>query len=419
MKKTILILTISMLLIMMFGCAPSNKMTYENLAYLYKSERGRPAIQFRPFNVSDSVTRIYFKTKMQDYLYAREKPGEPFQAKIQVHFELYDSFESDEIIDSASLEYTDSRHYKKDYKLIEYFNVNAEFEDDYILVIDLKDMNRGYTYTTIHEIYKSSYSDPHYFIPLTPKGNPIFVNYFSSGQPFQLKCGAPEHEQIYMGYYSDRLPVPPPPFKIDETSGDINYEADTTYPIMLTNNRQTEILTLDKPGFYQFKNDTSSKKGLTLSYLYEGYPNVNTSHQMAEALRYITKQEEYEELMSYEEPKVAVDSFWLNIAGTPGRAMVLLKKYYHRVEDANRLFPSIREGWKTERGMMYIIFGLPNAVFRRDDFERWVYGIPGSLEAKKFDFIRVDNPFTPDYYLIDRSPGYENLWFNAVEQWRR
>lgn len=416
MNKTIPF--IALIAIIIAGCAPSNKMTYENLAYLYKNERGRPEIQFRPFNVDDTITRMYFKTKLQDYLYVRNKPGEPFTARLKIHFELYDSFETNEIIDSASLIYTDTRHYRKDYDLIEYFNVRANHGDDYILVVDVEDLNRGNTYTSIHKIWKESYTGPHYLLPVTPKGNPIFVNYFSPGQPFQLKCLRMKKQvQISMRHYSRSFAASLPPFKIEDEEK-TDFKADSTCSFQLLNN-QTKILTLDKPGFFQFTTDSSQQQGLTMHYYYDGYPAVNTSEQMAKALRYITKQEEYKKMLSYKEPKIAVDSFWLDIAGTPGRAMVLLKKYYHRIEKANQLFPSLKKGWKTDRGMMYTIFGLPDAIFRRDNYEQWVYGIPGSLEAKKFVFYRQDNPFDQNTFLLDRSPDYENLWFNAVEIWRR
>ena len=37
--------------------------------------------------------------------------------------------------------------------------------------------------------------------------------------------------------------------------------------------------------------------------------------------------------------------------------------YYRRVRFANEEFTQYKDGWKTDRGMIYILFGPPNQVF--------------------------------------------------------
>jgi hypothetical protein len=42
-----------------------------------------------------------------------------------------------------------------------------------------------------------------------------------------------------------------------------------------------------------------------------------------------------------------------------------MEEYYRRVAFANRSFTTFRDGWKTDRGMVYIILGPPDEIERR------------------------------------------------------
>ena len=78
--------------------------------------------------------------------------------------------------------------------------------------------------------------------------------------------------------------------------------------------------------------------------------------------------------MNAEDKKLALDKFWLAKAGSEERGKELIRKYYNRVQDANNYFSSYTEGWRTDRGMISIIFGKPNVVTRTRREEIWSYG---------------------------------------------
>ena len=35
--------------------------------------------------------------------------------------------------------------------------------------------------------------------------------------------------------------------------------------------------------------------------------------------------------------------------------------------------PAEVEGWRTDRGLVHIIFGTPNSIYKNDDTETWIY----------------------------------------------
>ena len=72
--------------------------------------------------------------------------------------------------------------------------------------------------------------------------------------------------------------------------------------------------------------------------------------------------EEYKKLLNAENPKTVLDEFWLSRNKNESEAKQLIKTYYNRAKEANRLFSYAKEGWKTDMGMIFIIFGRPAMV---------------------------------------------------------
>jgi hypothetical protein len=116
---------------------------------------------------------------------------------------------------------------------------------------------------------------------------------------------------------------------------------------------------------------------------------------------------------------MAVDSFWIANAGRPDIATEHIRKYYSRVETANRLFTSFTEGWKTDRGMLYIVIGKPSFVYRSFDQEVWIYGDYEDSRALRFYFNKAKNPFTDNDYVLERNEYYKSAWYQSVQLWRR
>ena len=173
-------------------------------------------------------------------------------------------------------------------------------------------------------------------------------------------------------------------------------------------------------GIYHLQADMNEADGLTLFQFDEGFPEVSSPALAVAPLRYLTTENEFKRLLSYQDYKVAVDSFWLERASQqPQRAKNMIKRYYSRVQLVNNLFTSFREGWKTDRGLVYILYGAPTEVYREDGEEEWVYGERGNPMSIRFFFDEVKNPFTENELELERSPMYKTSWMIAIENWRR
>ena len=128
---------------------------------------------------------------------------------------------------------------------------------------------------------------------------------------------------------------------------------------------------------------------------------------------------EFENCKDAAEQKVAIDKFWLTLGGSNERARELLKRYYTRVLETNKFFTNYTQGWKSDRGMIYIVFGQPTNLYKSKKDEIWVYGNEANPAALRFVFNKTYNPYTDNDYILERSQFYKEAWYSAVEYWRQ
>lgn len=155
----------------------------------------------------------------------------------------------------------------------------------------------------------------------------------------------------------------------------------------------------------------------------KNYPSVKTPRELARPLVYVMKEDNYENLISITDPdslKQAIDRFWLKHIGNKSETKSVIKKYYNRVVEANKQFSNFKEGWKTDPGMMYILFGPPWYVDQSLDKMKWSYSYNRSDPERNFYYKqpKLNNKFYPfDHYLLRRSQNYFNVQYQQIQLW--
>jgi GWxTD domain-containing protein len=242
----------------------------------------------------------------------------------------------------------------------------------------------------------------------------LFSRILNPGEKFSMQNNLLPISKLKARYYNRNFPLASPPFNIGDLAI-FDFKADNVFSLLPDTNSK---YSLSNPGIYHLQTDTSSKDGLTILIFEDNFPTPGSAEQLIESLRYLTTREEYNKLLQSNDKKKAVDEYWLHASGNRERARKLIREYYTRVQEANRLFTSYLEGWKTDRGMIYIIFGPPQTIYRDDKNEQWTYGSANNLPDIDFIFEHVKNPFTNEDYNLKRSPVYETPWYMAVDEWR-
>lgn len=158
----------------------------------------------------------------------------------------------------------------------------------------------------------------------------------------------------------------------------------------------------DAPEDYTEK-DVLALTQRSITYMQSLFGNVLGDIDLSiRQLRFVANSEDLDFIESgktSEEKKKRFEAFWQKLDPTPGTARnEAFDDYYSRITYANKAFKSYTDGWMTDKGMVYVIYGPPQQVDRQSSYEdgriyeRWIYG--GSRE-----FWFVDNTGFGDYRL--------------------
>jgi len=133
-------------------------------------------------------------------------------------------------------------------------------------------------------------------------------------------------------------------------------------------------------------------------------------------LRYVASQSEIDNIRDAsnpEEKRQRFEEFWKKIDPSPTTERnEAFEEYYGRIEFANKNYRSYTEGWLTDMGMVYIIFGTPVTVERQPRgadgraYTRWTYN-----NNRQFTFI--DNSGFDDFRLVTLFPSGEKYTYSG------
>lgn len=417
MKKKNRIIVFSLFLaVLMSACKAPERLSLYDLSYLYRHDDFTD-LDAVVFHEQEDYSTVYVRVNMADLKYEKTDYLPAYTASYQITYKLSSSYESREVIDSMTYVFQDTLHFGRDVSKTEIFRIPAKNGNQYILSVELSDLNMEKRVKKFIAITKVSGYGQQDFLLLNRNLMPVFRNYVAPSEEFRLRPKDDRPEVLYVSCYFRDFPVAQPPF-VSEREDPFDYRPDSLFTVEIEGDI-TPWITLEKEGFYHFQADTAVREGFTVFRFHDHFPELNTADQLIRPLRYITTRKEYESVSMAADRKAALDDFWLSTAGNPARAASILRKYYNNVEEANQYFTSYKEGWKTDRGIIYVIFGKPAVVYRGDSTEEWIYGEPGNRNSLRFTFVKVNNPFTMSDYMLLRSPTYKDPWYITVQSWRR
>lgn len=242
---------------------------------------------------------------------------------------------------------------------------------------------------------------------------PVFDNYFHKNDTVVVKSGL-ENDKSALFYYRYNFPAAmPPQTESSMSDGDIKLRPDTIFSVL-----NDTLFSVNKKGVV-FLNSNIKKKGVYYYTCENKFPKVTKTKELIDPILYISTNDESRSMKASAKPKVKLDEFWLNMLGERDLARKVIKAYYTNVQNANKFFTDYKEGWKTDRGIIYTVFGPPNEVYKLDFKETWKYKATNQLPAFTFIFTKRTDAFGNYFFEIQNSDEYTNLWFTAVEIWRK
>ena len=234
----------------------------------------------------------------------------------------------------------------------------------------------------------------------------------------------PARPMNYNNYSASTLPYIGVEMRDPEVVDEITRRLDQPGSVLI----ETKYELLER-GNYRFEVETTGENGEQIykardfAIKSENYPAIVNVQELAGPLAYLMDRKDYEEMMKIEDPdslKETIDRFWLSNVGNMSQAKSVINLYYDRVEQANKQFTNFKEGWKTDLGMMYILFGPPWYVDRFLNTIVWSYSYDRSDPRYNFVFERPNmrNEYFPfDNYLLQRNQGYFNVQYRQIQLW--
>jgi GWxTD domain-containing protein len=132
--------------------------------------------------------------------------------------------------------------------------------------------------------------------------------------------------------------------------------------------------------------------------------NMKDLNTLIDEMLYIASSEQIDKIKDASTPELREKyfiEFWRDRDPSPNSAKnELMIEYYKRVETANERYSHYIDGWKTDMGMVYIVYGEPNNIERHPynegtkPYEIWDY-----YNDNK-EFVFVDETGFGDYNLI-------------------
>lgn len=401
----------------MISCGSPKRITANPKISPYKQDVNTVHPEFAVFHSSEIVSELHFKISSKELLYSRSD-GVNLSSNVLISYRLYLTYDSKEIADSSSARLVDLNNNNTDKVLIGKINFQAKMANHYFLYVTVADLNRNTSITKIIAIQKENNLNRQNFIVKSEETDiPLFRNYVKTGEHVVINYKIRQPANIYVRYYDRDFPLAAPPFS-ELPAKPFQYKEDSIFMIKPSADGIIHF-TAYKKGFYHFQCDSSSRDGFTLFNFSEAFPEIKKAEDMLPPLRYITSKSEFDELNAEPNKKIAIEKFWLNSTSNKDRARGVIKKYYNRVQEANQYFSSYIEGWKTDRGMIFLIYGSPGVIYKTENQETWIYGEEKSVNSLTYSFIKVNNPFTDNDFTLERSAFYKQSWFISVDAWRQ
>jgi GWxTD domain-containing protein len=426
--RIVCLLISGIVLTAVFNSCKTTQQTVDNkdLSYLYNPTKNPINPQYNIINKTDELSELSVRFSTSDLFFSEANPQGVATASILITVKLYSISQGKALADTAVLDLS----IVKDTGRQEYvYNLPLKVEKgvEYVAEVKILDRLRLIVAQDFVEFNTLSYNNRYNFrVEGHFDKNELFSSVLRIDEYVNLLYSRGHIDSLYISFYKSFREVPDPPSMLlpEKT---LDYD-----PLQFVAIPYSDSLPMmfPKEGIYLCSIARNIKDGFTFLNLGSTYPKVTTPEKMIEPLIYLTSQDELAELKSAAKPKAALDDFWIKCGGNVDKARELIRIFYTRVLYSNYYFTSYKDGWRSERGMIYIIYGPPDKVYKTADGESWGYKKPvikskwGGRYAVTdsylfFNFKKRENVFSDNDFYLSRSETLVTFWDKAIASWRK
>jgi GWxTD domain-containing protein len=398
----------------------------KDLSYLYNPTKNSINPRYNVYNKSDELSVLSIKFFTADLFFSEANPQGVPTAQMLFNIKLYNTSQGRQLADTAAYNISIVKVKNKPEYVFE-VPLRVEKGNDYTAEIRIMDRLRLFVVQAFVPFNTLSYNNRYNFKVVSHFGkNELFNPVLKVDEYVNLIYSRGHVDSLFISYYKPFTEVPDPPSMIlpEKT---LDYAPEKVIALGYSD---TLPIMFPRVGIYHCTLARNIKEGYTFFNLGPNYPSMKSPDVMIEPLAYLATPEELDSLRHAIKQKVALDNFWISIGGNVDKARELIRIYYTRVLYTNFYFNSFKEGWRTERGMIYIIYGPPDKVYKTPEGENWGYRKPVvksswggrysvSEEYLFFNFKKDENPYSDNEFYLARNETLVTYWDKAITSWRK
>jgi GWxTD domain-containing protein len=383
------------------------RMLNQDIAYIY--DPSQTIIKKKVYYNKDSIQLILSFADPYDHLNSKD-----FLNRYSFFYKIKEDYSSTDAIITDSIRFTDKDIITDSHIHYLSYSFKNPRQFNSLMILERFDKKRKIVDLIDIPLAKDSGSVKNNYLVIRHTSNiPVLDNFLLKNDTVYFKTMDDQKRTLKVFLYDQTLPPASPP-SLETTAKDISL----LKPEFNSDLQTGDPICFKKTGLY-YLSPSADITGFSFIVPDNKFPRVVKPEEMIEPLSYITTEKEYRNLKNSVHPKLTLDSFWLAIGGSHEYSKKLIKSFYQKVEYANRSFTSYKEGWKTDRGMLYITFGKPDEVYRHNNLEEWTYENV-SNNSITFNFIKKNNIYSnDDDYELVRKESYGFYWTETIEKWRK
>lgn len=422
-----IIISAGLILMVMVSCSITKNAAVDtkDLSYLYNPTKTSFRPGFSVYNESDYLSVLTMRLPATSLFFSEANSKGIPVAQIMVTVKLYNITGGRILADTAFLDLDIIKEEGRQeylYKL----PLKVEPGSDYNAEVKILDQLKAEVIQSFVAFNTASVTNKYnYIVRSQISKNELLGQVIRPNQRVNLLYPKRPLDSLFISVFKPLSEVPyPPSILLPEKT--IDYEPDT---IIALSYSDTLPLMFPDEGVYFCAPERDLEDGFTFLNFGPGYPAVNDPMEMIRPLAYLATEDEINAMLSSQRPKLALDDFWLKCGGNVDKSRELIRIFYTRVLYANYYFTSFKEGWRTERGMIYTIYGPPDKVYKNSEEESWGYRRPvlksswgGRVHLQEqylfFNFKLRKSRFTDNDFYLSRSETLVSFWDKAVASWR-
>lgn len=425
--RTLSLLFIAAMFIVLVNSCKSTESTFDpkDLSYLYNPIKNPFNPRYNVVNVSAKESVFSVKFFANELFFSEANPEGVPTALVMVTVKLFNLNQGKLLTDTAVynlsiVKQTGQTEYN--YKI----PLNVEPGNDYLTEVKILDRLRlqvvqaFLTFNTMSDKNRYNFLARAHF-----ERNEIFDPILHVNEYVNLIYSRGPVDSLFVSYFRPFTGVPDPPsMMLPEKT--LDYEPEKIAAIPYSD---TLPIMLPRPGLYLCSVERKTRDGFTFMNFGPDFPTMKTPEAMLDPLAYLTTKEEVAAMKVAVRPKAALDEFWIKCGGNIEKSRELIRIYYTRVLYSNYYFTSYKEGWRTERGMIYIIYGPPDKVYKSTEGESWGYRKPvvksswgGRYTVSEdylfFNFKKREGIFSNNDFYLSRGETLVTYWDKAITSWK-